>query len=71
MEKVLLPLALEYHLRSRTIEIDGTVTAQLANLNSPQQSTKDNAYKAIAGKHGDMQNKFKSYLPSVDRKSVV
>lgn len=66
MEKILLPLALEYHLRSRTVEIDSTVTAQLAaNLNSAQQSTKDNAYKAIAGKHTDMQNKFKSYLPLV------
>ena len=65
MEKILLPLALEYHLRSRTVEIDSTVTAQLANLNSPQQLTKDNAYKAIAGKHKDMQNKFKNYLPSV------
>ena len=65
MEKILLPLALEYHLRSRTIEIDNTVTDQLANLNSAKQSTKDNAYKVIAGKHGDMQNKFKSYLPSI------
>ena len=64
METILLPLALEYHLRSRTVEIDSTVTAQLANLNSPQQSTKNNAYKAIAGEQRDMQNTFKSYLPS-------
>ena len=65
MEEILLPLALEYHLRSRTIEVDSTVKDQLVNLNSPQQSTKDNAYKTIAGEHGDMQNKFKSYLPSI------
>ena len=64
METILLPLALEYYLRSRTVEIDSTVTDQLANLNSPQQSTKNNAYKAIAGEQKAMQNKFKSYLPS-------
>ena len=64
METILLPLALEYYLTSRTVEIDSTVTAQLANLNSPQQSTKNNAYKAIAGEQKAMQNKFKSYLPS-------
>lgn len=64
METILLPLALEYHLRSRTVEIDSTVTAQLTNLNSNQQSKKNNAYKAIAGEQRDMQNKFKSYLSS-------
>ena len=64
METILLPLALEYHLRSRTVEIDSTVTDQLVNLNSAQQSTKNNAYETIAGEQKDMQNTFKSYLPS-------
>ena len=64
MEKILLPLALEYHLRSRSVEIDRTVTAQLVNLNSADQSTKNDAYKAIAGDNRDMKNTFKSFLPA-------
>ena len=64
MKKILLPLALEYHLRSRTKEIVDTVTAQLVNLNSNVQSTKNDAYKVIAGENGKMQTIFKSYLPT-------
>ena len=64
MVKILLPLALEYHLRSRTNEITDTVTAQLDNLTSNEQSTKNDAYEVIAGENGNMKNIFKSYLPT-------
>ena len=64
MVEILLPLALEYHLRSRTNEIADTVTAQLDNLNSDDQSTKNDAYEVIAGENGNMQTIFKSYLPT-------
>ena len=63
MEKILLPLALEYYLRSRTNEIADTVTAQLDNLNSDDQSTKNDAYEVIAGKNVNMQNTFKGTYP--------
>ena len=64
MEKILLPLALEYHLRSRTNEIADTADAQLDNLNSADQDTKTNAYKTIAGENTNMQALFTSYLPT-------
>ena len=64
METILLPLAVEYHLRSRTNEIADTANAQLANLNSADQNTKRNAYKAIAGENTNMQNLFRRYLPT-------
>ena len=64
METILLPLSLEYYLRSRTNEITDIVAAQLPELNSADLTRKDNAYKAIAGKHTTMKNLFKGYLPS-------
>ena len=33
MEKVLLPLALDYHIRSRTTEVNAVAGAELTNLN--------------------------------------
>ncbi|XP_068741846.1 chondroitin sulfate ABC exolyase-like [Montipora capricornis] len=64
LNTILLPLAVEYYLRSRTPEIDSTVSAQLNNLNSPQTSVKNTAYEAIAGGHQAMQEVFKSFLPT-------
>ena len=64
MEKILLPLALEYYLRSRTNEITATVAAQLDNLNSADDATKTNAYKAIAGENNNMRTLFSGYLPA-------
>ena len=62
--KILFPLALEYHIRSRTDEIDSTATDELANLNSAVAAEKNSAYQAIAGKHQAMQDVFRTFLPS-------
>ena len=60
---ILFPLALEYHIRSRTDEIDSTATDELANLNSAVATEKKSAYRAIAGRHHAMQDVFKTFLP--------
>ena len=64
MEKILLPLALEYYLRSRTNDVAATVTTQLPELNSGVSSRIRNAYKVIAGENRNMKNLFTSYLPT-------
>ena len=33
VEKVLLPLALDYHVRSRTNDVDAVASAEMTNLN--------------------------------------
>ncbi|XP_078360182.1 chondroitin sulfate ABC exolyase-like [Oculina patagonica] len=63
-ETVLLPLALEYHIRSRTDEVTNTATKQLADLNSGNSDKVQNAQIAIAGQDSNMRRLFVSYLPS-------
>ena len=68
MEEILLPLSLEYYLRSRTDEITDSITpARLRALNSRVPKRKDNVYKAIAGEYTAMKNLFKGYIPSSGR----
>lgn len=57
---ILFPLALEYHLRSRTDEINSIASAELTNLMAQRNSS----YTAIAGGHQAMQDVFKTFLPS-------
>ena len=64
METILLPLALEYYLRSRTNDVTATVTTQLPELNSGVSSQRRNAYNVIAGENRNMKNLFRSYLPT-------
>ena len=47
----LLPLALEYHLGSRSGEIESTITVQIANINSDNMARKNSVYKVIVGGH--------------------
>lgn len=61
---VLLPLALEYHLGSRSGEIESTITVQLANINSNNITRKNSLYKVIVGGHEATQGIFKTFLPS-------
>ena len=64
LEKILLPLSLEFYIRSRSKEIKDTVAASLGDLNS---DAKGNAFKAIAGDNQNMINQLKSYLPPSGR----
>ena len=64
LEKILLPLSLEFYIRSRSKEIKDTVAAFLGDLNS---DAKGNAFKAIAGDNQNMINQLKSYLPPSGR----
>ena len=63
-EKILLPLALEYHLRSRADEITDAATTQLAALNSGDPDRIQYAQIAIAGQYSSMRELFASFLPS-------
>lgn len=63
-EKILLPLALEYHLRSRAEEITDAATTQLAALNSGDSDRIQDAQIAIAGQYSSMRELFASFLPS-------
>ena len=62
-EKILLPLALEYNLRSGTLEIKATVNSQFTALTNNYSKE---AVKAIAGKNGNMRNLFKELLGPPD-----
>ena len=64
LEKILLPLSLEFYIRSRSKEIKDTVAAFLGDLSS---DAKGNAFKAIAGDNQNMINQLKSYLPPSGR----
>ena len=63
-EKILLPLALEHHIRSRTNEVTGAATTQLSNLNSGISRRVRKANIAIAGQNRNMQRLFTGHLPS-------
>ncbi|KAL9961935.1 hypothetical protein ACROYT_G030979 [Oculina patagonica] len=62
-EKLLLPLSVEYHIRSRTNEVTDAATAQLDKLNSGNPSMVEEAKIAIAGEDSNMQTLFTNYLP--------
>ena len=64
MEEILLPLALEYNLRSRPNDVTDNVNTQLPELNSGDVARRRNAYKVIAGENRNMKNLFRSYLPT-------
>ncbi|XP_078360186.1 chondroitin sulfate ABC exolyase-like [Oculina patagonica] len=64
-ETILLPLALEYHLRSRANEVTDAATSQLPELKSGDPDKIKSAYNAIAGEDKNMRTIFKSYLPSL------
>ena len=63
-ESILLPLALEYHIRSRTNEVTNAATTQLDELNSRSSRRRRRAEIAIAGRNSNMRSLFASYLPS-------
>ena len=63
-EKILLPLALEYHLRSRAAEITDAATTQLPAFNSGESNRIQAAQISIAGQNRNMRDLFASYLPS-------
>ena len=64
METILLPLSLEYYLRSRLGDVADAAASQLAELNSGDPDKINNAHIAIAGENKNMQTIFKGYLPT-------
>ena len=64
METILLPLSLEYYLRSRVGDVADAAVSQLAELNSGDPDKINNAHIAIAGENKNMQTIFKGYLPT-------
>ena len=64
MEKILLPLALEYYIRSRSNEVAQTAATQRSELNSGNSTRRKNAWKAIAGEYRHMVVIIKTYLPA-------
>ena len=61
MIKILLPLALEYHLSSRPNEITDVATVQQSELNNAGRR-KTRATETIAGKNANMKEIFESEL---------
>ena len=61
MIKILLPLALEYHLSSRPNEITDVATVQQSELNNAGRR-KTRAIETIAGKNANMKEIFESEL---------
>ena len=62
MSRVLLPLAIELHLRSRSDEITRTVTEENPHLNSRRRRRVLKSLKRICGSNAVMQNEFESHL---------
>ena len=70
MAQIMLPLALEYYLRSRKVEIDKTVereaTDQALLSNDPVKV--DNSLKRIAGNQKARKDEFYNYLQNQQKK---
>lgn len=64
MEKILLPLAVEYYLRSRPSEVKDVALSQLAKLTSGDKDNKKAAYATIAGKNKGMKKLLENHLKS-------
>ena len=64
MEKILLPLALEYYLRSRSNEVTDVAIKQLPEINSGDQLRMQQSFNAIACEDIAMQELFQNYLPT-------
>ena len=62
MVRLLLPLALEFHLRSRRNEIDATVTRETPRLNSLHHNVVKQSLLRICGKLQSRQTEFRNYL---------
>ena len=67
METILLPLALEFYLRSRVSDVVDAAASQPVELNSGDPDRVNNAYIAIAGEDKNMQKTFKGYIDSYSR----
>ncbi|KAL9951813.1 hypothetical protein ACROYT_G044545 [Oculina patagonica] len=63
MKRVLLPMALDYHVRSRDVDINDLAADQLSNLNGDEDD-KDYAVEKIAGGDQNMQDTFINALGS-------
>ncbi|XP_066015773.1 chondroitin sulfate ABC exolyase-like isoform X2 [Pocillopora verrucosa] len=61
VEKVLLPLALDYHVRSRDVDVNALAADQLSNLNGTMDQ-KNDAIKKIAGGNQNIQAIFTTAL---------
>ncbi|KAL9951814.1 hypothetical protein ACROYT_G044546 [Oculina patagonica] len=57
MKRVLLPMALDYHVRSRDVDINDLAADQLSNLNRDEDD-KNDAIEKIAGGDQNMQETF-------------
>lgn len=64
MANIMLPLAQEYYLRSRQVEIDKTAGKELKKLGSSASAKVKKSLKRIAGKHKPRQDEFLNYLKS-------
>ena len=62
--KVLLPLALEHHFRSRDDEISRTAHEEFRGLASADATARENSLKRIAGSSASLKTKFQSDFQS-------
>lgn len=62
MSRILLPLALEFHLRSRDDELTATERKETPFLNSPDSRVVQKSLRRICGGLQNRQTEFKNYL---------
>ena len=67
MANIMLPLALEYYLRSRQGELDKTVEREFTKLKSSVPAMVRKSLKKIAGSHQSRQDEFNNHLAMQER----
>ena len=63
--RIMLPLALEFYLKSRSDEITKTVTNETPKLSSSNPAVVQRSLQKICGKHANRKNEFLNYLNSL------
>ena len=62
MQEIMMPLALEFHLRSRQGEIDRTVKRETLQLNNPDSSVVQRSLKRMVGNRPNRIEELDNYL---------
>ncbi|XP_022786563.1 uncharacterized protein LOC111326752 [Stylophora pistillata] len=65
--RIMLPLAIEYFLKSRPEEISRTVSEETSELSSTTAVNVNRAIVRICGNNGDRQDEFRKYLESLSK----
>ena len=65
--RIMLPLAIEFYLKSRAEEVSRTVKQETTQLSSTNKVDVDRAIERICGNNANRQKKFREYLESLTK----